>query len=206
MIEKPVTDFLDELSSRSPTPGGGSAAALSGAMGASLVCMVCNLTLGKEKYKDVEADVRRLLAQGESLRDALLAQLEGDIKVYGQVSAAYRLPKGTPAEKAVRSQAIQAALKEATMVPLEIARLCGKVMDLCLPATQKGNVAAVSDAGVGVAVAEAGLRSAALNVKINLGMIKDEDFVKEKQRLLDNYLEGKAAFKDDVLRQVEEKL
>ncbi|MHB1414081.1 MAG: cyclodeaminase/cyclohydrolase family protein [Chloroflexota bacterium] len=206
MIEKPVTDFLNELSSRSSTPGGGSAAALSGAMGASLVCMVCNLTLGKEKYKDVEADVRRLLEQGESLRDALLAQLEGDIKVYGQVSAAYRLPKGTPEEKAARSQAIQVALKEATMVPLEIARLCGEVMALCLPATQKGNVAAVSDAGVGVAVAEAGQRSAALNVKINLGMIKDEDFVKEKQQLLDNYLKGKAAFKDDVLRQVEEKL
>jgi formiminotetrahydrofolate cyclodeaminase len=95
---------------------------------------------------------------------------------------------------------------DATKVPLEIARMCREVMQLCPPAAAKGNVAAVSDVGVAVAMAEAGLCSAALNVKINLGSIKDAGFVQEIQRTLDGYLAGKQEFKDEVLRQVEEKL
>jgi methenyltetrahydrofolate cyclohydrolase len=204
--DKPLGEFLADLSSRTPTPGGGSAAALSGAMGAALVCMVCNLTIGKEKYKSVEAEMQAIEAKASQLRDDLLGQIAADINAYGGVAAASKLPRVTDEEKAARSAALQQSLKKATAPPLEIARLCAEVMDLCLPVGAKGNVSAVSDAGVGIAVAEAGLCSAALNVKINLGLIKDPAFVAEAKRTLDGYLEGKASLRAEVLRLVEAKL
>ena len=204
--DKSITEFLAELSSRSPTPGGGSAAALSGAIGASLVCMVCNLTVGKEKYKAVEAEMQDILGKAERLRDALLGQIPADIAAYNGVAAASKLPRNTDEEKAARTAALQQALKNATQPPLEIARLCAQVMELCRPVGEKGNVSAVSDAGVGIAVAEAGLRSAALNVKINLGLIKDPAFVAEAQQTLDGYLAGKTTLKEEVLQLVESKL
>lgn len=203
--DKPLDKFLADLSSRSPTPGGGSAAALSGAMGAALVCMVCNLTIGKEKYKDVESEMQAILARAGKLRDDLLGQIAADVAAYGGVAAASKLPRGTDEEKAERSAALQQALKKATTPPLDIARLCAAVMDLCLPVGEKGNARAVSDAGVGIAVAEAGLCSAALNVKINLGLIKDHAFVAKANKTLDSYLTGKSALKSEVLQLVESK-
>ncbi|MCL4466328.1 MAG: cyclodeaminase/cyclohydrolase family protein [Chloroflexi bacterium] len=203
---KTIGEFLRELSSGAPTPGGGSAAALSGATGAALVCMVCNLTIGREKYKAVESEMQTILAQASSLRDELLAAIDADVAAYGVVAAASKMPRGTDEEKAARTRALQAALKAATRPPLDTARLCAEVMGLCRPVGERGNVNAVSDAGVGIAEAEAGLRSAALNVKINLGLIKDPDFVAEAQRMLNGYLAGKAELREAVLRTVEAKL
>ena len=206
LTEKPVTTFLDELASSAPAPGGGSVAALSGALGAALISMVCNLTVGKKKYADVQEDIQALLAQSEALRKELVELLEADVEVYTEVSKAMKMPRGTEEEKAARTAAMQKALKAATDVPMRVAEACVKVMDLCRPTAEKGNVNAVSDAGVAVLMAEAGLRSAALNVLINLAWIKDEAFVAENRAKLDALLEGKAAMRDEIYDLVVEKL
>jgi formiminotetrahydrofolate cyclodeaminase len=198
LLEKPVTTFMDELASNAPAPGGGSVAALSGAMGAALVSMVCNLTIGKKKYAEVEEDIQGILGQSEELRLQLQGLVADDIEVYTNVIAAYRLPRGTEEEKAARTAAIQEALKKAEAVPMRVAEACVEVMDLCRPAGDKGNINAVSDAGVAVLMAEAGLRSAALNVLINLGAIRDEAFVAAERAKLDALLAGKGAMRDDV--------
>ncbi len=206
LTAKPVTTFLDELASSAPAPGGGSVAALAGALGAALVSMVCNLTVGKKKYADVQDDIQALLEQSEALRHELVDLLEADVRVYTSVSKAYKMPRETEEEKAARREAIQAALKDATEVPMKVAEACVKILDLCTPAAEKGNVNAVSDAGVAALMAEAALRSAALNVLINLGAIKDEEFVRRERARLDALLAGKSALKDEIYELVVEKL
>ncbi|MHB1007033.1 MAG: cyclodeaminase/cyclohydrolase family protein [Chloroflexota bacterium] len=204
--DQQVGEFLVELSSGSPTPGGGSAAALCGATGAALVSMVCNLTIGREKYREVEAELRQILDRAERLRSQLLGKIDEDINAYRALSTAMKLPRASDEDRRARTQAVQTALVSATTVPLEIARLCREVMSLCAPATEKGNVNAVSDAGVGALAAEAGLRSAALNVQINLSSLKDPEFAGKVKAELDGYLEGSAAFKEEILRAVTAKL
>jgi formiminotetrahydrofolate cyclodeaminase len=206
LTEKPVTTFLDELASSAPAPGGGSVAALSGALGAALVSMVCSLTVGKKKYADVQEDIKALLAQSEALRKELVELLEADVEVYTEVSRAMKMPRATDEEKAARTVAMQKALKAATDVPMQVAEACVEVMELCQPAAEKGNINAVSDAGVAVLMAEAGLRSAALNVLINLGWIKDAAFVAENRAKLDALLEGKPAMRDAIYQSVVDKL
>ncbi len=206
LAEKPISQFMDELASSAPAPGGGSVAALAGAMGAALVSMVCNLTVGKKKYADVEEEIKAILGQSESLRQELMNLLEEDVAAYTKVSEAMKMPRETEEQKAIREEALEKALKEATKVPLRVAEACVKVMDLCRPVAEKGNINAVSDAGVAVVMAEAGLRSAALNVLINLGWIKDEAFKKEAQAQLDKLLEGKSNLKEEVYELVKSKL
>lgn len=206
LTTKPVTTFLDELASSAPAPGGGSVAALAGALGATLVSMVCNLTVGKPKYADVQDDIQVLLEQSEALRHELADLLEADVQVYTSVSKAYKMPRDTEEEKAARQEAIQAALKDATAVPMKVAEACVRILDLCTPAAEKGNVNAVSDAGVAALMAEAALRSAALNVLINLGAIKDEEFVQKERARLNALLEGKPALKDKIYDLVVAKL
>jgi formiminotetrahydrofolate cyclodeaminase len=206
LTDKPVTTFLDELASNAPAPGGGSVAALSGALGAALVSMVCNLTVDKKGYEAVQEDIQDLLAQSENLRKELADLLEDDVAAYTAYSQAAKMPRGTDEEKAERAEAMQAALKNATEVPLRIAEAAVKVMDLCMPAAEKGNKWAVSDAGVAVLMAEAALRSAALNVLINLGSLKDQDFVAAKRARLESLLKGKGVVRDEIYDYVVSKL
>ena len=206
LTDKPVTNFLDELASNAPAPGGGSVAALSGALGAALVSMVCNLTLGKKGYEEVQGDIEGLLAQSEALRKQMADLLEADVAAYTAYSQTAKMPRDTEEQKATRTEAMQAALKNATMVPMRIAEAAVKVMDLCMPAAEKGNKWAVSDAGVAVLMAEAALRSAALNVLINLGTIKDADFVAEKRAYLAGLLAGKGLMRDQIYDYVASKL
>ena len=206
LTDKPVTDFLDDLASNLPAPGGGSVAALSGALGAALVSMVCNLTLGKKGYEGVQADIEALLAQSEALRHEMVGLLEADVAAYTAYSQTAKMPKDTDEQKAVRATAMQDALKNATMPPMHIAEAAVKVMDLCMPAAEKGNRWAVSDAGVAVLMAEAALRAAALNVLINLGTIKDQDFVAEKRAHLNGLLAGKGVMRDEIYDYVASKL
>ncbi|MDP2726253.1 MAG: cyclodeaminase/cyclohydrolase family protein [Dehalococcoidia bacterium] len=201
-VNSATADFLEALASSAPTPGGGSVAALTGALGAGLISMVCNLTLGKEKYKDVEAEVARLLEESEGLRRELMRLIEADMGVYGKLSAAYRLPKDTDQDKALRTAAIQAALVEATGVPMAIARACARVVDLCPTAAKVGNLGAISDVGVAVLLGEAALRSAALNVAINLGTLKDQAFVETTRRELEKLVEDKPELKELVYQDV----
>ncbi len=206
LTEKPVANFLDELASKAPAPGGGSVAAISGALGAALVSMVCNLTLGKKGYEAVQDDIQDLLAQSEALRAELTDLLEADVAAYSGYSAAAKMPRDTEEEKAARAVAMQAALQVATDVPLRIAEAAVKVIDLCQPAAEKGNKFAVSDAGVAVLMAEAALRSAALNVLINLGSLKDQEFAAAKRARLESLLEGKGALRDQIYDLVVSKL
>jgi formiminotetrahydrofolate cyclodeaminase len=206
LTDKPVASFLDELASNAPAPGGGSVAALSGALGAALVSMVCNLTLGKKGYEEVQGDIEGLLAQSEALRKEMADLLEADVAAYTAYSQTAKMPRDTEEQKAARTEAMQAALKNATMVPMRIAEAAIKVMDLCMPAAEKGNKWAVSDAGVAVLMAEAALRSAALNVLINLGTIKDADFVAEKRAYLAGLLAGKGVIRDQIYDYVASKL
>ena len=204
--EKTVAAFLDQLATNSPTPGGGSVAALTGALGAGLISMVCSLTLGKEKYKDVEADINGIFAQSEALRPKLQDLIEADVEAYGKLNSAYKLPRETDEQKKARTAAIQAALLIATDVPVSIAEACVGVIELCAPAAAKGNVQAVSDVGVAMLLAESGLRSANLNVMINLSAIKDQEHVAKIRAYVDGLLAGKAELKERIVQEVESKL
>ncbi|NJN97303.1 MAG: cyclodeaminase/cyclohydrolase family protein [Anaerolineales bacterium] len=201
-----VHSFLDDLASAAPTPGGGGAAALSGAMGAALVSMVCNLTIGKEKFARVESRLQEILRQSELLRGQLTQMIEDDVAAFDTVMAAYRLPKNSDEEKAARTAAIQAASKKATLVPLAAARACAEVIDLCRPTAEMGNPNVVSDAGVAVLCAQTGLKAAALNVLINLGAIKDEVFVAQHRAELDQLLAGHDTLANEVYELVKGKL
>ncbi len=197
-----LTDFLDQLASGAPTPGGGSAAAVMGSMGAALVSMVANLTLGKPRYQEVEVDMEELLERSESLRKRLLAAIDDDIAAFNQVMTAYRLPK----DREDRSGQIQAALKTATDAPLACARMCREVIDLCRTAAEIGNVNVISDAGVGVLAAQAALKSCAINVIVNLNAIRDDAFVEERKRMLDGLMENIDSEVDTLYQMVLEKL
>jgi len=204
--EKCVTDFVDALASKEPVPGGGSTAALGGSLAAALVSMVCNLTIGKKGYENVSAPMGEILQKAENLRHELLGLLEGDTQVYAKVMAAYRQPRKTPQEQQAREAAIQEALKEAAEVPMSIAERCAQVVDLAMPAAEMGNTWAVSDAGVGVLMAEACMHAALLNVSINLASIQDQAYVNAAQARMQAITAGKEDLKARVLRAVHNKI
>ena len=199
---KTVDQFLDELASSAPVPGGGSGAALGGALAAGLLSMVCNLTIGKKGYRDVEQDLKDILSQSEEIRAQLPGLLQSDTEVYSAVMVAFRLPRETPEQKAARREAMQGALKEAAAVPLKIAACCAEIVDLCVPAAQKGNKWAISDAGVAVVLAEASMRGALLNVEINMASIEDADYVAKLRSEVDEVTAGKADLKEKVMATV----
>jgi methenyltetrahydrofolate cyclohydrolase len=176
ITQRPLETFLDELASGAPTPGGGSAAAVIGAMGAALISMVCNVTIGKKGHEAVEAEMRSVRDESERLRARLTSMVADDIAAFDGLMAAYRLPKVSDEEKSLRAAAIQSTLHAATETPLACARACAQVVALSKRAGEKGYAGVVSDAGVGVLAANAALRSAALNVYINAPSLKDRSY------------------------------
>lgn len=203
---KPVQGFLDDLASKAATPGGGSAAAVMGAMGAALVSMVCQLTVGKKNYEAVDADMRALLQRAEALRERLAGMVQADVAAFDTVMAAYGLPKDSEEEKSRRSAAIQAALKQATEVPMECARACAEAIALSREAAEKGNRNVISDAGVAVMAAYGALKSAALNVYVNTGAIRDPAFVEQRVAELEAILAANEAATDEIFALVKSKL
>lgn len=204
--DKSIELFLDELASKQATPGGGSAAAVMGAQAAALVSMVCNLTIGKPKYAEVEAELRELLAEAEALRLTLIGMIKADVDVFDKLMACYGLPKSTDQEKAQRSEQIQIVLKQATLVPLACAKACAKAIDLSRIAADKGNLGVISDAGVAVMAAYAGLKSAALNVRINAAGLKDRAFADAQLAELDGLLQTAEQAAMQIYQTVEDKL
>ena len=198
-IEQPLRYFMDKLASKSPEPGGGSVAALVGSLGAALVSMVSNLTLGKEKYKDVQPQIDALLKESEKLRGEMQDLIQKDTEAYGSLSEVYKMPKNTDAEKAARTVKMQEALKKACQVPFEIGLKSLDVAKLAERAAEIGNVAAVSDAGVAVLLAQACAQSAALNVKINVNSIKDESYNKATWSRMEDVLTQVAALEKSVM-------
>ncbi len=204
--DKSIEIFLDQLASKQATPGGGSAAAVMGAQAAALVSMVCNLTIGKPKYAEVELDMQTLLAESEALRQTLLGMIKADVDVFDKLMACYGLPKDTDADKAHRSQQIQIVLREATEVPLACAKACAKTIALSRVAAEKGNLGVISDAGVAVMAGYAGLKSAALNVHINTSSLKDREFAKAKLSELEDVMQGMGLEVEAIYQLVKDKL
>jgi formiminotetrahydrofolate cyclodeaminase len=204
--DKSVQIFLDELASKQATPGGGSAAAVMGAQSAALTSMVCNLTIGKPKYAEVEAEMQALLAESEALRGTLIGMIKADVDVFDKLMACYGLPKSTEQEKLHRTEQIQAVLKEATIVPLECAKACAKAIKLSRIAAEKGNLGVISDAGVAVMAGYAGLKSAALNVHINAASLKDREFADSRLAELQEIMAGADVEAKDVYLIVNNKL
>ena len=176
-LDQPMRYFLEKLASKSPEPGGGSVAALAGSLAAALVSMVANLTIDKEKYQEVQPQIRALLEESERLRAELQDLIQKDTEVYGALSEVYRMSRNTESEKAVRSVKIQDALKRACHVPYEIGTKSLDVARLARQAAEIGNTNTVSDAGIAAILAYACAQSAALNVKINLNSIHDSTYV-----------------------------
>jgi formiminotetrahydrofolate cyclodeaminase len=200
--DKQVGVFLEELAASSATPGGGAAAALAGAMGAGLVGMACRLTIGRGRFADVADELSAVLEEAETLRIRLTELADADSEAFDQVMAAFRLPKETEAEGAARGAAVQSALRTATRVPLETARACATVIALAAPAIEKINPNALGDAGVAALLADAGLKSAQLNVAINLADIHDPKFTRETEGDLRGILAGAGEAKERVFAYV----
>ena len=199
LIDKKVSNFLNELASSSPTPGGGSVAALAGVLGVALISMVGNLTVGKKKYEDVEEEIKRIVSSSEKLRYELSQLIEDDVKVFNNFMATYKMPKETEDEKKVRAEKIQESLIKAAKIPLKVAYKCLDILSLSKEVAEKGNINVVSDAGVAVLMAEAALESAILNVKINLRMIKDEKVRAELSSSIKEILLKEKGQKEKVL-------
>lgn len=179
-IKKTCENFVDELASKAPVPGGGGAAALSGALAAALSSMVCNLTMGKKKYEDVQQKISELLCDTEMLRYNLLQLIDEDAYVFGELMQAYKLPKSSPEELCARNAMLSEKSMAAAQVPWQIAQYCERVLDLAQQVADIGNIQAISDAAVSAILARAALRSACYNVLINLGSIEDQAYISEK--------------------------
>lgn len=195
----PGSELLEALAAATPTPGGGSASAYSGAMAAALAAMVARLTIGKKKYAQVEEQMQALLARAEQLRLELLDYVSRDAAAFDAVMAAYRLPKDSPPEQAARLAAVEAATLQAARVPLEVAEKAVAVMALAAEAAASGNLNAISDGAVAVALGRAALTGAGYNVRINLPGLQDRQAAQALlSRLVE--LEQRAALLEDSTR------
>lgn len=172
-----IEQFIDVTASDAPAPGGGSVAALVGGLGVALAEMVANLTIGKAKYAEVEDEMKALAAAASEIRTELISAIQKDTESFNLYMAALKLPKNTDEEKAVRREAMQNGLKEAAKVPLAVAETTVKIFPIAKAVVEKGNTSAVTDGLVAAMMARTAVLSALLNVKINLGSIKDEVFV-----------------------------
>lgn len=195
------TAFLDAVASEAPTPGGGSVAALAGALAAALAAMVARLTQGRKRYADVQGQAEAIVEQAERLRASLTAAIAQDAAAYNGVVAACRLPKGTAEEEAARQAAIEAATVHAAEVPLATARQAVEALELVCEAARIGNVNAITDAGTAAYMAQAAFEGAAFNVRINAGQVQDtakrtawlEELEQLRQRCRQSFAEALAA-------------
>ena len=197
-MEKNIDKFLAELASSAPTPGGGGAAALCGALGIALGNMVGNLTLGKKKYADVQEDIAELNAKAEALRAGFVALVDADAEAFAPLSRAYSIPKDDPA----RDEIMEPALLKAAEAPLEIMRKCAEALELISGYAAKGSAMAISDAGCAAALCGAAMEAAALNVKINTKSMKNravaDNINAEMNELLQKYFALSQEIYNDV--------
>lgn len=173
-----VKGFLAETAGQEPVPGGGSISALNGSIAAALAEMVANLTIGKKKYVEMEAEMQTIATEAAAIQKELVLDIDRDSDAYNKVFAAFKLPKETEEEKAVRSAQIQEMTKYAASVPMEVARRVHSLLPLIEAVVAKGNQNAITDGCVAMMCARTAIIGALLNVRINLTSIKDEDFVK----------------------------
>lgn len=177
-----VEGFINETASSSPAPGGGSIAALNAASSAALIAMVAQLTLGKEKYAASQEEMQEVAGKAGALKDQFLAFIDEDSSAFNKIMAAFKLPKDTDEAKKARSAAIQDATKEAALVPFKVGQTANELFALAEAVILRGNPNAVTDGAVAAMNARAAVRGAFLNVKINLGSIKDALFVEDLKK------------------------
>lgn len=202
MLEMKTTEFLEELSSKAPVPGGGGASAAVGAFGAALGMMVANLTVGKKKYAAVEEEILAALEKLGKLRDRLVALTDRDAQAFEPLSRAYGLPKNTEEEKAAREKVMESALYDASVAPLEIMETVLASMDLLEVLGEKGSRLALSDVGVGILFAQAALEGASLNVFINTRLMKDRGRAEELNGRADRMIAEGRGKKERIYSQV----
>lgn len=179
LIDQNVKQFVATTASNEPVPGGGSIAALSGALGAALAGMVANLTVGKKKYVEVEAEMAKLAEDAAALQEKLVDLIDKDAVSFDDVMKAFKMPKETDEEKAARTAEIQKGMKYAASVPMETAETAFEIMVLAEAAVERGNSNAVTDGAIAAMMGRTAVLGALMNVRINLGSIKDEAFVAE---------------------------
>ncbi|NLC38753.1 MAG: cyclodeaminase/cyclohydrolase family protein [Clostridia bacterium] len=188
IFDWPLRKVIEASASDAPTPGGGSVSAMVGCFGVAMISMVGNLTVGKEKYRDVEAQTEKILERTKQLLGRLEELVSADMDAFNNFMKVLRMPKDTEEEKAERARLMQEALKKATDTPLEIARVCLQGLELAHDLSSIGNKGAISDVGVGAYVCEAALNSVLLSVDINVPSIKDTAYVEkvleEKKQLI----------------------
>lgn len=203
LVRKTVGEFVDEVSRDTPAPGGGSIAALSGSIGAALAAMVANLTVGKAEFANRYDELDALAARAQGIKDLLLVAVDEDAQAFNGVMDALRMPKDTPSQKAMRSEALQAGYKRAIDVPMQTARHCSAALELCLMAARCGNDVMITDAGVGALVALAGVKGAVYNARINLKSVKDADYVKRANDEIARLVNESQGIAEVVEREVE---
>jgi len=174
MHDETIQDWLEELASAAPAPGGGAVAGMSAAMSAALLSMACNLTIGKPRYAEHEAALIRVRDRTATLRAGALALADEDAAMFDRVIAAYRLPKGDDSERTARNEAIEAALIAAADVPMRTAELAVELIDLAREVLDRVNVNLISDVGVAASCARTALEAAATNVRVNQSSIADD--------------------------------
>lgn len=206
LVDENIRDFIKSVASSSPTPGGGSVAALCGALSGSLTAMVCNLTIGRDKYDDVRSEMERTLEDSSKLVERLTQLVDEDAQAYASVVAALRLPKGTDEEKGKRMEAMQNGLRRAIAVPVEVMELSLEAIRLAYLVVRKGNEGALSDSGSGAMLAFAALHAASMNVKINLKEIQDQEFKNEVAEKLGEMEEEAELLRSEVLTEVNLKM
>ena len=204
--EKTCEDLVDVLASKSAVPGGGGAAALTGAIGIALGSMVCNLTIGKKKYAEHEESVKSILEKARSLEKDLIVMIDEDAECFLPLSKAYGLPRSTDEEKKIKSETMENALKKACEVPIKIVKVCYESIKLHEDLVDKGSRLAISDIGVGVQCLRAAILSGQLNVLININSIKDEKYVNEVRNEINSLVEEGVKICDEVYLKVEKAL
>jgi formiminotetrahydrofolate cyclodeaminase len=206
LVKQNIKMFLDEVASSSPAPGGGSVAALAGALGAALTSMVCNLTKAKQGYEPVQNEIAETLEKSEELRKDLTDLIDRDTDAFNEVIKALQMPKETEEQKEQRRNAMQTAFKQAAEVPLQTARKCVQILEVAHVAAEKGNKNSISDAAVSALMAQTGVQAAMLNVRINLSSIKDQDYVQQVTTELQELLQNAMQKSTDILNIVEKNL
>jgi formiminotetrahydrofolate cyclodeaminase len=204
-LQKSLQEYLDDLASDRPTPGGGSTAALSGAMGAALTCMVARLTLGKADYAEVQPEIESIIERAELLRTRFQQLIQADIEAYGQLSACFKMPRTTGEEKIARTKAIQEQLVEAALVPLEMAERAAELVRDCLRIAEIGNKNVLSDIGVAATLAFAAGSGASWMVKTNIQILKDQARADELNARLQTALETISAGRQQVIDKIGER-
>lgn len=206
LTDSTVNEFLNKVAGSEPVPGGGSIAALNGAVASALAAMVANLTIGKKGYEDHEELMRHISETALQAKEVFTTDVDRDSEAYDKVFACFKMPKATEEEKAARSAAIQEATKFAALVPMQVARNACRLMTLILDVARLGNRNAVTDACVAMMSARSAVLGALMNVRINLGSLKDKEFVAQMQAEAADLEHRACAMEKELLDEINEEL